>query len=404
MLVAGHGGNDGEVPVPFSVLHHLESAEASAPSSGIYAEVGEQVRLADELGFDIAWVAEHHFAGTRGRVPAPLLFLVHLAGQTRRIRLGSAVLPAPFYHPLRLAEDVALADVLMAGRLACGISSSAVPDDMRAFGVPQEGKHERLRETLRWLLRAWSGEAVEVSPGSATLGSTEFRAGAAGDGGTLRTVAESSSTGGSAAPADAAGGQAPRVTIVPAPSQRPEEMVWVAASTEGAAQVAGELGFHLLLPSLRPVPSSARHVGVYRAALAAAGVEFETRKVQNTFHLVIDEDHEAAMRLAEPILRAYYEGYVRSGAVGRLEDESTPSVMARINFVAGGPEAVAEQLARARDALGLTHIAFQSRLNGLSHRQVLRGLELVISKVAPWLEAGTHTGGHGRTDVDAINA
>jgi alkanesulfonate monooxygenase SsuD/methylene tetrahydromethanopterin reductase-like flavin-dependent oxidoreductase (luciferase family) len=373
--------------VPFSVLHHLESNEASLPSARLYAEVEEQVRLADLLGFDIAWVAEHHFNGTRGRVPAPLLFLVHLAGQTRRIRLGSAVLPAPFYHPLRLAEDVALADVLMAGRLACGISSSAVPDDMRVFGVSQEGKHERMRETLGWLRRAWSSEAVEVPPSGVSPGSIGTGHGAVGDRGPRGTATGASTADGTAEAPDPAAGQGPVATIVPSPLQRPDDMVWVAASTEGAAQVAGELGFHLLLPSLRPVPSSARHVGVYRAALESAGVDFGTRMVQNTFHLVIDEDHDTAMRLAEPILRAYYEGYVRSGAVGRLEDESTPAVMARINFVAGGPEAVAEQLAKARDALSLTHIAFQSRLNGLTHQQVLRGLELVMSKVAPLLES-----------------
>jgi alkanesulfonate monooxygenase SsuD/methylene tetrahydromethanopterin reductase-like flavin-dependent oxidoreductase (luciferase family) len=275
-----------------------------------------------------------------------MLFLIHLAAHTRRIRLGSAVLPAPFYQPLRLAESVAMADTLTGGRLECGISSSGVPDEMTIFGVAQEGKHDRLRETLRWLDRAWSGEPV---PGPVE-------------------------------------GARP-VAIVPSPVQRPDAMVWVAASTEGAARVAGELGYHLLLPSLRPVPSSAKHAAIYREALNAGGIDPATRKVQNTFHLVIDDDHDRAMRTAEPILRSYYAGYVRGGAVGRLEDESTEAVMARINFVAGGPEAVAEQLARARDALGLTHIALQSRLNGLTPRQILRGLELVMAKVAPLLHA-----------------
>jgi len=208
-----------------AVLHHLETTGDDAVAA-VYAEVAEQVRLADDLGFAIAWVAEHHFSTARGLVPEPLLFLLHLAGQTRSIRVGSAVLPAPFYHPLRLAESVALTDVLTGGRLACGISSSGVPDEMRAFGVSQDGKHDRLRESLRWLRRAWSGETIQL-PDS-----------------------ESS------------------VTIVPQPSQSVEDMVWVAASTEGAARVAGELGHHLLLPSLRPVPSSAAHVAAYRAELA----------------------------------------------------------------------------------------------------------------------------------------
>jgi alkanesulfonate monooxygenase SsuD/methylene tetrahydromethanopterin reductase-like flavin-dependent oxidoreductase (luciferase family) len=352
-----HGGDS----VRFTVLHHLEAAEGGVPDGDIYAEVADQVRAADELGFAIAWVAEHHFTTERGRAPAPLLFLVHLAARTPRIRLGSAVLPAPFYHPLRLAESVAMADVLTGGRLECGISSSGIPDEMRVFGVPQEGKHDRLRDTLLWLRRAWSGQEVAVSSPGRTPDT------------------------------DGASGHSPPVTIVPSLVQRVEDMVWVAASTEGAAQVAGELGHHLLLPSLRPVASSAKHVAVYRAALAGGGLDAASRKIQNTFHLVIDEDHGRAMRIAEPIMRAYYEGYVRGGAVGRLEDESPAAIMDRINFVAGGPEAVAEQLARARDALGLTHIAFQSRLNGLSHRQALLGLELVMTRVAPLLASTAHT-------------
>lgn len=334
----------------FAVLHHLESAGAATSSAQIYAEVAEQVCAADRLGFDTAWVAEHHFSAERGRVPSPLLFLVHLAGQTRTIRLGSAVLPAPFYHPFRLAEDVALAATLLRGRLACGISSSGVADDMRAFQTPQEGKHERLYETLRWLREAWSGAPVGLP-----------------------------------APADA-GGPSPLVRIVPELEPPIEDLVWVAASTAGAARIAGELGHHLLLPSLRPVESSAGHVAIYHEALAAGGGATSPRFIQNTFHLVVDQDHDRAMRLAEPLIWQYYERYVGGGAVQRLERETLPAVMARINFAAGGPEAVAEQVGCAARTLGLTHIAFQSRLIGLTPAQVMRGLELVMSDVAPRVE------------------
>lgn len=330
-----------------AVLHHLESA-ADVPATTVYDEVAEQVQLTDELDFDTAWVAEHHFSPAKGRVPSPLLFLVHLAGRTRNIRVGSAVLPAPFYQPLRLAEEVALADQLTGGRLACGISSSGVPDEMRVFGVAQDGKHERLRESLLWLRRAWSGESVESGP-------------------------------------DTAAGE--RIPIVPQPIQRLDDMIWVAASTTAAARVAGELGYHLLLPSLRPLESSAEHVAAYRAALLEHDRLPADRFIQVTQHLVLHEDHDVAMRIAEPIVRAYYARYTSSGAVQRLEDESLPAIMARINFVAGGPEAVAERLAHVGRVLDLTHVAFQSRLIGLTHTQILYGLELLRTRVAPLLDA-----------------
>lgn len=327
----------------FAVLHHLESTGEDLSAADLYAEVTGQVQLADELGYEIAWVAEHHFSPAKGRAPAPLLLLVHLAAQTRRIRVGSAVLPAPFYPPLRLAESVAMADALTGGRLACGISSSAVPDEMRIFGVVQEGKHERLRESLLWLRRAWRGERVEVPDTDE------------------------------------------QVTIVPSPQQSLEEMLWVAASSNGAARVAGELGYHLLLPSLRPREASAEHAATYFAALAAHHPGASPRHVQLTLHLILDADHDAAMRTAEPIVRAYYARYTRSGAVQPIADESLPAIMRRINVVAGGPEAVAEQIAEVGRELPLTHVAFQSRLIGLSDAQVRRGLELAMSDVAPLL-------------------
>lgn len=330
----------------FAVLHHLES-DLQAPASLVYAEVAEQVRLAEELGYEIAWVAEHHFSAAKGRAPEPLLLLTHLAAQTRTIRVGSAVLPSPFYHPIRLAEAVAMADVLSGGRLACGISSSGVPDEMRIFGAGQEGKHEQLRRILLWLRRAWSGVPVELPGGP--------------DGGD------------------------PQITIVPRPLQRVEDMIWVAASSAGAAQVAGELGHHLLLPSLRPLEASAANLEIYRAALAEAGVPIAWRHVQCTMHLVVDQDHATAMRVADRVARFYYERYVASGAVQRIADESLGAIMARINFVAGNPEAVAEQIARVAQSLGLTHVAFQARLIGLSHEDVLRSLALAMARVAPLL-------------------
>ncbi len=337
----------------FAVLHHLESA-GEEPAAAVYADVLEQVRAAEALGYEIAWVAEHHFSAAKGRAPSPLLFLMHAAGQTQRIRLGTAVLPAPFYHALRLAENVALFDQLSGGRLECGISSSGVPDEMRVFGVAQEGKHERLRESLLWLRRAWAGEPVSSSIGA--IGGPDA------------------------------------VRVVPQPLQDPAEMVWVAASTPGAALVAGELGHHLLLPSLKTVETSAEHVALYRAALAEHGLEFATRKLQQTLHLILDGDHDRAMRRAEPVIRAYYARYTQSGAVQRLEDESLPAIMHRINFAAGGPEAVAEQIAGVASALSLTHVAFQARLIGQTQREILRTHELAISHVAPLLESAVAAG------------
>jgi alkanesulfonate monooxygenase SsuD/methylene tetrahydromethanopterin reductase-like flavin-dependent oxidoreductase (luciferase family) len=94
-------------------------------STGELLEDVEQLTIAaDRLGFDAIYVAEHHFT-EYGRMPAPLAFLARLSGLTSRIELGTAVVEAPYYHPLKLAEEAALVDRLSGGRLRLGIGSGA---------------------------------------------------------------------------------------------------------------------------------------------------------------------------------------------------------------------------------------------------------------------------------------
>ena len=73
----------------------------------------------------------------------------------------------PLAHPVRLAEEVAMADILMGGRLNCGIGSGGSPDEMQIFRNAQENKHDQLCESLLWLRRAWSGDAVRPPDSSA---------------------------------------------------------------------------------------------------------------------------------------------------------------------------------------------------------------------------------------------
>ncbi len=82
----------------------------------------EQVRLAEEVGYEIAWFAEHHFSND-GVMPSPLSIIRNMAPQTSRIKLGPAVIVAPLYEPMRLIEDISVADVLCDGRLVLGFGS-----------------------------------------------------------------------------------------------------------------------------------------------------------------------------------------------------------------------------------------------------------------------------------------
>jgi alkanesulfonate monooxygenase SsuD/methylene tetrahydromethanopterin reductase-like flavin-dependent oxidoreductase (luciferase family) len=97
-----------------ALADHLEGP-ASRPSGEIFNEVADLVRLADEGGVGNAFFTEHHAHVHLGHLPTPLLLALHLAGQTRQIQLGTAVICANLHHPLEVAEQVAVADLLTAG-------------------------------------------------------------------------------------------------------------------------------------------------------------------------------------------------------------------------------------------------------------------------------------------------
>jgi alkanesulfonate monooxygenase SsuD/methylene tetrahydromethanopterin reductase-like flavin-dependent oxidoreductase (luciferase family) len=97
----------------------------------------EQTVAADQAGFDAAWYAEHHFSNY-GLCPSPLMMVAHMAAQTKRIRLGSAVCVLPMYHPARLLAEAGFADSVSNGRLEFGVGSGYQKFEFDRFGVKIE--------------------------------------------------------------------------------------------------------------------------------------------------------------------------------------------------------------------------------------------------------------------------
>ena len=123
----------------------------------LYADTLELARLAESVGFDSFWLAEHHGASD-GYIPALLPFLSAVAGVTERLEIGTAVMLAPFHDPLRVAEDAAVLDNISGGRLNLGLGLGWVPEEYRMFGVPTKGRGRRLAEFVEVLRLAWTGE------------------------------------------------------------------------------------------------------------------------------------------------------------------------------------------------------------------------------------------------------
>lgn len=139
----------------------------------IYRETLDQVRLVDEVGFDVAWFAEHHFSNYC-LCPSPLTMSTYMAGQTKRIKVGPAVIVAPLYEKVRLLEDIAVADQLSEGRLVLGFGTGYQAYEFHKFGVDLKTARDQLMETLD-LVEAFLGkEPVSFDGNYAKLPPTYF--------------------------------------------------------------------------------------------------------------------------------------------------------------------------------------------------------------------------------------
>ena len=193
------------------------------------------------------------------------------AARTTRLRIGTGVSLAPFYHPLRLAEEVALLDVLSGGRVNWGAGRGFARVEFENFGVPPEESTSRFHETVEIVLRAWTEERLSFA-------GTHFRF--------------------------------EGVEVLPKPMQRPHPPVWMAAGSEAAIEWAAGRGFSILLSP----HDSPRDIGKKRLAyaerLAEAGFSIEGRDLPVARLVAIAETAakaaEVARRGAQWIVDSYF--------------------------------------------------------------------------------------------------
>jgi alkanesulfonate monooxygenase SsuD/methylene tetrahydromethanopterin reductase-like flavin-dependent oxidoreductase (luciferase family) len=135
----------------------LSSPCEGLPYGELYRKQLDEIVLAEALGFDHYWFYEHHVT-PHSPMPSPNLMLAAAARATSRIRLGTMVNVLPYRHPLLLAEEIAMLDVLSDGRIDVGIGRGIKPLEFRAFGVDQDRSREIFDEALAVMMRVWADE------------------------------------------------------------------------------------------------------------------------------------------------------------------------------------------------------------------------------------------------------
>ncbi len=141
----------------FSVQDHYPGRERTVAE--LYRQVVAQAELADSLGYDTFFVAEHHFH-EYGVVPNPAVMLSTLAQRTKRLKLGTAISILTFHNPLTVAESYAMVDVLSGGRLVLGVGSGYLKHEFAGYAIDPAEKRDRFDENLVLVKRLLSGERV----------------------------------------------------------------------------------------------------------------------------------------------------------------------------------------------------------------------------------------------------
>lgn len=313
------------------------------PDTDEYAlleDVEIQALAAERLGFDGIWLAEHHFQ-EYGRMPAPLVFLARISGLTSRLKLGTAVVEAPYYHPLRLAEDAALLDVISGGRVQLGLGSGAGNKELEfeRFRIPKAEKSARLLEIAEILRQAYDEPEVSFS-------GVHYRH--------------------------------EGLSISPQPRQPASTLLWLAASPT-TVPYAARHGLPVLLP--RPVDEQRLRdlVADYRAGLQP-GVRGHVAALRFAF---VAETRE----LAEERTRNTFARYAKyDGGIdwdGRTDSDTYRDLCAKLKFVAGTPDDVIEQVRIWQDDLRMDEILVQTYAAGTQREDAVRSMELFAREVAP---------------------
>lgn len=345
----------------FGMLHLLENPINKTEHQVVEEQIAI-LQAAEDLGFDSVWPAEHHFS-EYGYCVSTGLMLAALSRTTKRIRLGTGIVVLPFHNPIRVAEEMALLDLMSGGRVDFGIGRGYQPHEFRGYGVDQTKSRGIFNEAIEVILQAWTQEQVNYS-------------------GVHFNFSD--------------------VTVRPRPLQKPYPPIWMAALSPESFVQAGRMGFNLLCAPVFGFggASGAENLAAYRDALRRAGHDPATREIAALSMIYVANSAEKAARdFSDPVIWYYrtfskyiapppgeppiksYEPYVGvrdlAAAVTWEELQQAGAV------VCGTPEQCVERIRELHDTLGFTTLLCWTRLGGLDQRKVIGSMKLMQKHVIP---------------------
>jgi alkanesulfonate monooxygenase SsuD/methylene tetrahydromethanopterin reductase-like flavin-dependent oxidoreductase (luciferase family) len=323
-----------------------------------YTEMFDLIALAEELGFDVAWLAELHFGGAFSLLANPLMMVPVIAERTKRIRIGTAVTLLPLQHPLNTAEQAATADVLSGGRLEFGVGRGSIPSQFHGFKIDVAENRARFDECLEIIRLAWTRDRFSYR-------------------GSFYDVEE--------------------LAVVPRPVQKPHPPIRVAVHSAESFAHIGDKGLPIYSgTTTTPLPQLREYMTLYRERFKAAGHSWQPDQMALMLPVYIGD--REAMR---PGVLKYYknlrtifsqvpDSYGEHLPRLKMIEENVANLpfekFCRDQGVFGDEAEVIDRLQAARDDFGLSQIiGWFDQGNMLPRAEVERTMRRFAERVMPKL-------------------
>lgn len=319
----------------FGILQFFSWPERRQALETVYARALQRIEIMDRSGYDAVWLTEHHFSDYSVCPSIPVMG-AYAAARTKNIRIGTGVTLAAFYHPLRLAEEIALLDILSGGRVNWGAGRGFDAREFRTFAVPMEESQIRFHEAVEIVTRAWTSDRLTYQGKFFSFDDVE---------------------------------------VLPKPLQKPHPPVWMAAGSPEALQWAASMGHSVLLGPHATHQETGQQWEFYRDRLRANGYSIEGREIPMARLVAIASTDAEAARVAGEGAKWLLKTYVDPK---RFADRGDP-VQRYVDSVVihGTPERVVGETIRLREEIHLDYLIGAP----LSHETFLSFTDKVLPRL-----------------------
>ncbi|HEX3864588.1 MAG TPA: LLM class flavin-dependent oxidoreductase [Stellaceae bacterium] len=353
-----------KVGVALNMLCQAGRSDASVV--GEHLAMGD---LAEPLGFDSLFALEHHFTGY-AMSPAPTQLLSYYAGRTRRISLGTAVIVLPWHDPVRVAEQIALLDIMCGGRCMFGFGRGAASVEYEGFRIPMGEARPRFVEAAQVIVKALANDSFEHHG--------EFF-------------------------------QIPRTAIRPRPISHPERRFYASAVSPDSAEIMARLGFGVLMVMQNEWAKASDDIARYREIATAAG--HTPRSPIILTNVCCAESRDEAQERAVKYLGQKWQsiddhyhfsdghlstvkGYETYGKMARTYakiNESADTKAKATDFyvsiqIVGTPEDCLGKIAELQRCTGMEHLVTEFSFGAMPHEEAEVNMRLFADRVMPVLQ------------------